>query len=120
MKLKISQYIKKGDFENERIAFKVEQDCDLQFFAVHISTITDNGGFYNKPRHTFWFPPTKVKTGDWVVLYTKKGKQSEKINNEGNLSHFFYWGLEHSILNTTKDGVILAQINTWQTSWDDD
>ncbi len=117
MKLKIEHYIDRGNFINERIAFKAQSDCDLKFFVVHMTYLMDSGGFYNKPKHTFWFPPTEVKAGDWVVLYTKEGTYSSKINNDGGTSHFFYWGLSQPIFNSRKDGIVLAELETWQTKW---
>jgi len=43
-------------------------------------------------KDVYWFPPKKVKSGDWVVLYTKVGPTSEKVTENGPTSHFFYWG----------------------------
>ena len=120
MKLKIEHYIDRGNFDKERIAFKAQSDCDLKFYVVHKTQLMDSGGFYNRPKYTFWFPPTNVKAGDWIVLYTKKGSYSSKTTAEGTTSHFFYWDLSQSIFNKKYDGIVLAELETWQTKWIDE
>ena len=38
-----------------------------------------------------------VKSSDWVVLYTKTGRNSEKQVDDGPSSYFFYWHLDAGI-----------------------
>ena len=117
MKLKIDKYIDTGNYDKERIAFKADIDCNLKFFVVHLTHIMESGGFYNKPKETFWFAPKEIKAGDWVVLYTKKGTASKKDNDSGSTSHFYYWDLEKPIFNNENDGIVLAEVETWETKW---
>jgi hypothetical protein len=42
--------------------------------------------------HVYWFMNKDVKKGDIIVLYSKSGRRSEKNNDGGYTSHFFYWG----------------------------
>jgi len=39
----------------------------------------------------YWFPDKLIKTGDWVVLYTKEGTSSEKAGDRAK-TYFYYWG----------------------------
>ncbi|MGD9494366.1 MAG: hypothetical protein AB7V36_13545 [Bacteroidales bacterium] len=117
MRIKIKSYGDPGSITDERIGFEVLSDCDLKFFAVHYTYLTDNGGFYNKPMHTYWFSPLIVQAGDKVVLYTKKGVNSIKRNSDGTTTYFFYWGLNSPLLNKEKDGIVLAEMAGWQTKW---
>lgn len=117
MKIKIQSYGDSGALAEERIGFNVIADCDLQFFAVHYTHLTEKGGFFNRPKNTFWFAPQSVKAGDKIVLYTKSGVNSIKKENDGTTIYFYYWGLSNSILNKEKDGIVLAEMSDWQTKW---
>lgn len=119
MRLSIDEYIDAGDLKNERIAFKVKSDCNLKFFAAHLSRKLPSGGFYNRPSETYWFTPQDVKAGDWIVLYTKNGTNSIKENESGSTTFFYYWGLESTIFNKPTDGIILAEIDTWDTKYNE-
>lgn len=105
-----------GILSDERIGFEVTSDCDLKFFAIHRTFLSGNG-FHNKPKSTYWFGPLSVKAGDKVVLYTKFGIDSMKKGDDGTTIYFFYWGLSESILNHEKDGIVLAEMASWQTKW---
>lgn len=50
---------------------------------------------------------------DLVVLYTKKGDKSERLNKDGSTSHFFHWGLEKTIWNGKDDAVVLIEVKNW-------
>lgn len=120
MKLMISDIIEPGNYRKERIAFKVISDCDLKFFVVHYTNLVNEGTFSNKPKETFWFPPRKVKAGDWVVLYSNSGQDSSKINEDGKTSYFYYWGLKNPNFIKSTDGVVLAEVESWQVKWKDE
>jgi hypothetical protein len=67
-------------------------------------------------KRLYWFPDKPVKKGDVVVLYSKKGAQSEKLNDDKSTSHFFYWGLsEPSWLEENKAAAVVAHLDDWET-----
>lgn len=117
MRMQIKTYGDQGVLSDERIGIEVKADCDLKFFAVHNTYLHDNGGFYNKPKHTYWFAPLLVKAGDRIVLYTKKGTDSVRKESDGTTTYFFYWGLTSSLLNKKNDGIVLVEMIGWQTKW---
>lgn len=106
MELKISSIADKGDLSNERIGLKVLKDCNLTSFII-FKTRKTNGGFLNKSKNSYWFLPNQVEEGDKVVLYSKKGKNSIKENEDGSSTYFFYWGLTNSIFNEEVDKIVL-------------
>ena len=67
-------------------------------------------------RHPYWFPDQKVKKGDTVVLYTRKGTYNTKTKSNGTTSHFFYWGLNNNVWNDEGDIALLFHIDNWQAS----
>lgn len=110
MKLMIKSYGDIGNLNDERIGMRVLEDCNLKFFAVYHTSVNEKG-FYNRPKHVFWFYPKDVKAGDEVVLYTRKGADNT-IDKDDHQVHFIYWGLDQSIANKG-DCVVLSEIKDW-------
>ena len=116
MKLKIVKIIERGNAKDERLWLKVLQDADMSFYVVFDTTYSSENAISNLQRHAYWFESLKVKTGDNVVLYTRKGTYNKKANADGTMSHFLYWGLDHPIWNDTGDCAVLFEVNGWTTS----
>lgn len=104
-----------GDLENERLVLKVLKDCDIGRFLTFDTTYTDDGKVSNLVRHPYWFPDKEVKAGDLVVVYTKSGRQSQKVNDNGTTSHFLYRGLDRTIWNQARDCAVVLEISDWKT-----
>lgn len=93
MKVKIKSLMT-SSLDEERVVLEVLQDCDIGKYFIFDSTYTSDGKISNKVRHTYWFPNKTVKAGDFVVLYTKEGKQSEHKNKSNTMTYVFYGGLK--------------------------
>lgn len=63
--------------------------------------------------HCYWFTDLKIKSGDTVVLYTKVGKRSEKKNDNGSTSYFFYWELDKPTLQDDRFIPVLIKGEWW-------
>lgn len=116
MKIEIVKILDRGGANKERLWLKVMANADLKYFIVFDTTYTSPNSISNLQRHAYWFKPKEVKAGDYVILYTKAGTESEQINEDGNKTYFMYWGLEKTIWNKTDDCAVLFEINSWQTS----
>ncbi len=103
-----------GD-SNERIILDVNADTDIGEFLILDTTYTTRGRASNKVRHPYWFPDKIVRKGDTVVLYTKRGENRTRINDNNTCSHFFYWELEHNIWNNNDDCAILLHVDDWSS-----
>lgn len=101
----------KADGEDERVALKVLADCDLGEYIITDATFGKKGGSSNLFRHVFEFPTYPVKKGNWVVLYTKVGKQHTSADGT---NHFFYWNSKHNVWNDDRDTVTLIKVAEWQ------
>ena len=110
MKIEFTSFGDAGNIEDERIGFRVLESCDLKFFAVYHTRKTENG-FYNRPKHVFWFYPKNVTVGDEIVLYTKKGTDNIEERDDHTV-HFLYWGLEDSIIKEG-DCIVISEISDW-------
>ena len=98
---------------DERIVIDITFDTDIGEYLVLDTTYTNQGSISNKVRHPFWFPDQKVKTGDVVVLYTRKGTKSSIKNANGSTSYFFFWGLDSNVWNNDGDCAIILHIDQW-------
>lgn len=116
MKVEIVKIIDRGVAKDERLWLKVLQDTDMSFYVVFDTTYTSENTISNLQRHAYWFETLRVKSGDNVVLYTRKGKYNTKQNADGTTSHFLYWGLDRSIWNNTGDCAVVFEVNGWTTS----
>lgn len=90
MNLEIQSIKYRSDIDEERILLNVLENCNVgDYLIVLTKKIGDSISI--KMEKGFWFPNKEVKKSDLVVLYTKKGRMSEKDLSNGRKSHFFYW-----------------------------
>jgi hypothetical protein len=116
MELVITAIGDKGDLKSERIGMKVLKDCELKFYLLFKTEKIDGGGFYNRSKESYWFYPKKVKAGDKVVVYSKRGIDKSEEKSDGTTVHFIYWGLTEPIFTNENKIVVLSQINDWSMS----
>lgn len=93
MKLKIKNVTDFGTHSSERVWIEVTADCNLEYYMITDTTFTGENSISNKVRHMHWFAPKEVKTGDEVVLMTRKGSETKEVINGGkNTRYYIYWG----------------------------
>jgi len=103
-----------GEADRERIIFRAEDEFDLGEFVVLLALKSPKKKpFSGSVPHCYWFTDLKVKKGDTVVLYTKSGKRSEKKNENGSTSYFFYWGLDEPKLQGDRLIPVLIKSEWW-------
>ncbi|WKZ76119.1 MAG: hypothetical protein QY303_04320 [Vicingaceae bacterium] len=116
MELKITGIGDKGNLGNERIGLKAISDCQLKYYQLYRTNFLKSGGFYNRSESVYWFAPEEISAGDRIVVYTKKGTDKVKENDDGTKTFFLYWGLNEAIFTDDNKGVVLVEINSWKTS----
>lgn len=117
MTLIIQNIISSGDITKERVVFKAAQDLAVGFYGVLKTIETAPNTVSNKVRDTYWFPDKDVKKDDLVVLYSKKGINTERKEKDGTTTHFFYWGKEASQWEkraVQSDALILFKMEEWK------
>ncbi len=109
-------YIKdSGDKNHERIILKAINDCNIGKYILFDTTYKEDQ-ISNKLRHCYWFPDKEIKSGDKIILYTKKGHESSKQNKSGIESHFFYWDLDNTtIWNKKEDCAVVIKVESYIT-----
>ena len=84
-----------GDYENESIAFRAEEDIDSLYDYLLIYSVEDpETGLpdYSKCR-ILTFNDIELQKGSLLEIYTSKGEDSSSIEFEtGNLNQSLYWG----------------------------
>ncbi|MDD4993029.1 MAG: hypothetical protein PHR83_12430 [Paludibacter sp.] len=116
MKLEIIKIIDRGVAGKERLWLRVLAECDLSYFIVFDTVYTSQNSISNIQKNAYWFNSKKVKTGDYVILYTGRGTPSISTNNDGTINHFLYWGNDKTIWNKQGDCAVLFELNSWMTS----
>jgi NAD+--asparagine ADP-ribosyltransferase len=111
MNVKILYIKDKSDIDNERIVLYANEDCDIGNYMI-FDTYSIGEGISTKIRHTYWFPDKKIKKGDKIIIYTKKGKNSSKENSLST-SHFFYWGIDRAIWIKEEECAVLMEISEY-------
>ena len=115
MNIEIRNITEAGDIDGERIVLRATAECDIGRFAVFRCLTSEKEGNVqsgNVP-NVFWFPDKKVAANDYIVLYTKTRANSEKKNDDGTTSHFFYWRLKTPIW-TNGYTPVLVNTPTWK------
>lgn len=98
MNLELSGVRDAGDIERERVVMTAAADVDVGDYAIFNCELGKTGKVLaGNVRDVYWFMNKKIKKGDLVILYSKKGASGEKNNDDGTKSHFFYWRDTHPI-----------------------
>ena len=114
MNLKITSVADKGIPQKERLVLKAELDTDIGLFAVFRAFVQADS-VTNYVTDAYWFPNKDVKAGDLIVLYSKIGKDSERLNKNGTTVHFFYWSRDDDVKWADEDFVpVLAYTPEWE------
>ena len=113
MRLKITSIRDAGNIEKERVVLKAESSADVGAFLLIQAGYFDDS-VTNGVEETYWFPDKEVAEGDFIVLYTKSGKMSDKQFRDVH-SHFFYWGLNDPIWKRPNKCPVLMYAPTWES-----
>jgi hypothetical protein len=117
MKLEIVGILERGVSGKERLHLRALADTTLSFFVVFATEYTPTRDGLNRfPTAVYWFPPKPVKAGDHVVLLTGMGADSERKNDDGTTSYFFYWNRPTAVWNQTGKCATLFEMSNWMTS----
>lgn len=123
MRLQIETIADRGVPNMERVHLKVLETTNLSWHMVMASIWVPEGyanvpkGIANGAKSTFWFPFLEVKPGDDIVLVTRPGEYAApRPNTFGGSTHFFYWGLQHTLFNSPSACAVVFDLATWAAS----
>jgi len=115
MKVKLLSTKDNGNLDRERAILEVLVRTDIGRYIICDTTFYEDGKVSNLLRHVYWFSDKVVEKGDYVVLFTNKGKNVQYRNRSGSTTHKFYWGLDHTVWNNSDDGGVLFFIGDWMS-----
>lgn len=113
MNIEIVGVKEKGNIDKERIVLKTLSDLDIGFFIIFFTEKVGDNEFASGPKQLFWFPNKKINKGDLVVLYSKEGKEAEKLNTNGNTAHFYYANFKTSYFNDENKVLAVIEAADW-------
>ena len=114
MEIEIVGVADAGDLEKERLALKIVKSCDLGYFLVLDGLRLENGEVSTRVRQPYWFPDKKVKVGDRILLYTKKGVgPKQRTGDDGSTTYCFYRQLESTVWNRGGNTVLVLSLLEW-------
>lgn len=90
MKVRIRYVVNPGDMDRERLVMQVRRDVDIGNFML-VRTGFEDDEVTTSVSHAFWFPDKQLRAGDLVVVYSKAGNDNQKLLDDGQEAHFFYW-----------------------------
>ena len=102
-----------NNLDEERVVFSVTEDDFLGSYIVFKTKKISEKTISSKVEEIYWFPDKEVKKGDLVVLYTKRGTNTEKKNTDGTTTHFYYWYLNNRLWNSSEDAAVLSRLENW-------
>ena len=79
MQLELKSFADAGVLDKERLIIRVLADVNIGSYVVLRSKKNDNGMPISGTKDAYWFPDVKVSRGDLIVLYTKRGTSSKKV-----------------------------------------
>jgi len=116
MKLSIVNIIDRGVANKERLHLAALVPINLAYYAVVASMYArDRKTIAGGNRQMYWFEPSQVNAGDWIILYTGSGQYSKHVRLGGGTNHFFYWGLKETVWHDPLSSATLFEINNWET-----
>lgn len=116
MKIEIADIKEKGTLSKERVLLNVLSDIDIGKYMIYYTRRASDNSFFTKPILSHWFVDKNVKKGDLIVLYTKSGKETEKlIRNNENTTHFFYMNEDEAFFDSEDKIIVAIELNNWET-----
>jgi hypothetical protein len=103
-----------GDIANERVILRAKTALKLAQYGVFACRRGDIprplSGYFPGG---FWFPGKDVAANDFVIVYTKAGRASEKVTNQVT-SYFYYMGLLTPLWSAGN----LIPVSVFTPAWD--
>ena len=116
MRIEILDIVERGVPNKECLVLKVIAECDLSYFIVLDTVYLTPNSISSSNKNSYWFKPKKVKSGDYILLYSGIGKDSESNNTDGSVNHVMCWGKSNTLWNKEGDCAVLFEISSWQTT----
>jgi|APTNR8051073442_1049403.scaffolds.fasta_scaffold57195_1 hypothetical protein len=114
MTLEIVSVLDQGDPEMEHILLKATAHCSLGHFLLADGRRGPDLADTTRVCQTYWFPDTEINAGDYVSLWTKRGKNTTDAMEDGTPVHRFFWNLPAPVWTHSGDCALLFDLRAWK------
>jgi hypothetical protein len=114
MSLEILFVHDQGDHEMEHVLLKAKSDCSIGQYLLTDGRHADETQAPNRVRQAYWFPAAEIKAGEYISLWTKRGKNTTDAMIDGTAIHRYYWNLPESLWKAAGECALLFHLRTWQ------
>ncbi len=102
MDISIINIFDRMDIDHERIVLLANENCNLWPYILF-----NNETESDAKRFSFIFPNEDIEKGDYITIYSKKGKPNiQKVIN-GKKNYIYYWESEQSIWNNNRKALLV-------------
>ena len=114
MKLQIKAVEAPGKIEEERLVIKALADTDIGAYVLLQAGFNTEQKVLNVATyHAFWFPYQEIKSGDLILIYSKKGLDSIRETSDGT-THLYFKGFERPIWDKPDRAPVLLYAPDWE------
>lgn len=112
MRVQIQYVADRGDLSSERLVMRVRQDVDIGNFML-LRTGFEDDEVTTEVSNAFWFPDKRLRAGDLVVVYSKRGRDKRRQIDNGRRAYFFYWDQDSSLWDDDHVAPVLLYAPQW-------
>ena len=112
MRVQIQSVADRGDLSRERLVMRVRQDVDIGDFML-VRTGFEDDEVTTDVSNAFWFPYKRLRGGDLVVVYSKRGSGRHKQLDDGHKAYFFYWDQDSPLWDDEHVAPVLLYAPQW-------
>ena len=116
MKVELVEIADRGVLDKERVRLRVLEDANMTNYAIFDSRYSSPSSIQNGQKACYWCPPTMVKAGANVVIYTRAGNPNTETAPDGTISHFMFRNQPSPLYSDPASCAVLFEILHWQTS----
>lgn len=102
-----------GNLSKERVVLFSLAEVEIGRFLLTRNGFISEGSIDDVIKGALWLPDQVAGSGSHIVVYTKKGTNSTRLNKDESTSYFIYWGLEEPVWRPG-DAAVLIEIGGWE------
>ena len=112
MRVQIQSVADRGNLSRERLVMRVRQNVDIGDFVL-IRTGFEHDEVTTDVSNVIWFPYQRLRAGDLVVVYSKRGIDGWKQLDNGHRECRFHWRQDSPLWNDDHVAPVLLYAPQW-------
>jgi hypothetical protein len=95
------------------VSIENQGDREKEVVTLANATFAPDDHITKMFQDNYWFPSRKVKEGDYVLLFSRNGEDTEQKNNLGSTSHILFWGAPDAVWHEKDTEIALFELSGW-------